>query len=182
MLRANRSARTMHSTALFLEQLHTAASLWRHPRSARVRLARFQSRKLRLLAQHAYHRVPLYRRLFDKAGVTPRDLHSAADLVHLPITTKAERRQRPVVLPYPEWWFVELESIVDYTANNPAVDGAFNGPPWRRVTPSRTVPRHYQRDIDRLQPLEAERRIVLDRQARRRPMVYFTCLALGCGG
>ena len=86
----------MQSATIFLEHLHTMASLWRHPWSSRERLARFQSRKLRFLADHAYHRVPLYRRLFDEAGLAPRDLRSAADLAHLPITTKADMRRRPV--------------------------------------------------------------------------------------
>jgi len=86
----------MHSSNLIREHLHTVASLWRNPRSTRDRLLRFQNRKLRFLAEHAYRRVPLYRRLFDDAGLTPRDVQSAADLVRLPITTKAEMRRRPV--------------------------------------------------------------------------------------
>jgi phenylacetate-CoA ligase len=79
-----------------VEHLHTLAGLWRHPHSSRGRLVRFQSRKLRVLVDHAYRRVPLYRRLFDDAGVRPGDVRSASDLVRLPITTKAEMRRRPV--------------------------------------------------------------------------------------
>jgi phenylacetate-CoA ligase len=86
----------VYSPTLLLEHLHTLASLWRHPWSSRESVARFQSRKLRFLADHAYRRVPLYRRLFDDAGVKPCDLRSAYDLARLPITTKADMRRRPV--------------------------------------------------------------------------------------
>jgi len=38
---------------------------------------------------HAYDNVPYYRRLFDDAGIEPRDIRQLADLEKIPITTKA---------------------------------------------------------------------------------------------
>lgn len=49
-----------------------------------------QIRKLKLLLEHAYANVPFYQRRFDKAGLRPSDLKSAADLACLPVLTKRE--------------------------------------------------------------------------------------------
>ena len=37
---------------------------------------------------HAYQSVPFYRSLFDRNGILPTDIRGAADLVHIPITTR----------------------------------------------------------------------------------------------
>ncbi len=63
--------------------------LWRHPRTSRARLIAFQERRLRQLVRHAYDNVPYYQRLFDEAGIHPRDIESVADLPRIPVTTKA---------------------------------------------------------------------------------------------
>ncbi|MFI5165195.1 MAG: phenylacetate--CoA ligase family protein [Thermoanaerobaculales bacterium] len=59
------------------------------------RLAIVRDRRLRRLVAHAYARVPYYRRLFDGAGVRPEEIRSAADLIKLPITSKADLRRLP---------------------------------------------------------------------------------------
>lgn len=51
--------------------------------------------QLRRLVMHAYRAVPYYRRLFDRAGVKPCDIRTAADLSALPITTKDDLKSVP---------------------------------------------------------------------------------------
>jgi phenylacetate-CoA ligase len=60
-----------------------------------TRLARARDRRLRRIVNRAYARVPYYRRLFDGAGVDPREIRTATDLERLPVTSKAELRRLP---------------------------------------------------------------------------------------
>jgi phenylacetate-CoA ligase len=53
-------------------------------------LQELQVRKLTALLEHAYMHVPFYRRYFDEAGVTPKDIQTPADLVRLPVLTKRQ--------------------------------------------------------------------------------------------
>lgn len=76
------------------EHVHTLARLWRHPGESCERIGDFQSRKLRFLVEHAYGRVAYYRQLFEKAGVRPADIRCAADLAQLPVSSKADLRER----------------------------------------------------------------------------------------
>lgn len=63
-------------------------NVWRRP----AELEAIQVRKLRALVQHAYAKVPYYRRLFDEAGVQPERIQSIEDLAQIPITSKADLR------------------------------------------------------------------------------------------
>lgn len=56
-------------------------------------LRALQEHKLRRLLAHAYAQVPLYRRLWDRAGVHPQDIQGLADLPRLPLVSKATLRQ-----------------------------------------------------------------------------------------
>jgi phenylacetate-CoA ligase len=47
---------------------------------------------------HAYATVPYYQRTWAAAGVHPSDIKCLADMVHLPILTKAEIRANPTEL------------------------------------------------------------------------------------
>ena len=78
------------------EHLDTLARLWRHPGASHETLDRFQGAKLSFLVAHAHRHVPYYRHLFDSAGVRPADIRHAADLVRLPVSSKADLRGRPV--------------------------------------------------------------------------------------
>lgn len=53
-------------------------------------LHRFQSRRLRALVQHAYARVPFYRRHYDRAGLTPGQVRGIDDLERIPPVTRAD--------------------------------------------------------------------------------------------
>jgi phenylacetate-coenzyme A ligase PaaK-like adenylate-forming protein len=79
-----------------LEHADTLASLWRHPGQSRERLDRFRDRKVRFLVAHAHERVTYHRQLFENAGLRPADIRCAADLALLPVTTKADFRERPL--------------------------------------------------------------------------------------
>lgn len=63
--------------------------LLRHPGMSREEIVAFQEQRLRALVRHAYANVPYYTRLFDEAGVHPREIVGIADLPRIPITTKA---------------------------------------------------------------------------------------------
>jgi phenylacetate-CoA ligase len=68
----------------------------KHPRSTRGEIVEFQNRRLRSIVEHAYHRVPYYRRLFDSAGVLPRHIRTVADLSRIPVTSKSDLRALPL--------------------------------------------------------------------------------------
>jgi phenylacetate-CoA ligase len=44
---------------------------------------------LRRLLRHAYHHTAYYRRIFDAAGVSPGDIHTLDDLMHIPLLSRA---------------------------------------------------------------------------------------------
>jgi phenylacetate-CoA ligase len=64
-------------------------------RWTRAQMETFQTRRLRALVHHAYHRVPYYRRLFDQAGLRPDDIRTLADLERIPLTTRAALQGAP---------------------------------------------------------------------------------------
>ena len=55
-------------------------------------LRALQLDRLRATLRHAYQNVAHYRVAFDKAGVTPDELHGLDDLARFPFTTKADLR------------------------------------------------------------------------------------------
>jgi phenylacetate-CoA ligase len=63
--------------------------------SSRKALRNFQTRRLRALVRHAYARVPYYRRLFDRAGLTPQDIGTLEDLQRIPTSQKIDFRDLP---------------------------------------------------------------------------------------
>ena len=56
----------------------------------RATMRRLQEERLRAQVRHAYEHSLFYRRKFDAAGITPRDIESLEDLAKLPFTTKDE--------------------------------------------------------------------------------------------
>lgn len=55
---------------------------------AREKILELQWFKFKQLLEHAYNHVPYYRMLFDKIGLTPRDIQNYADLTLIPPLTK----------------------------------------------------------------------------------------------
>ncbi len=71
-------------------------------------LERLQFERLRATLERVYHRVPCYQEKFRRAGITPDDIHSLADLARLPFTTKEDLR-----LNYPYGMFaVPMRDVV----------------------------------------------------------------------
>ena len=58
----------------------------------REELEALQLERLQWTVHHAYENVPLYRRKFHEAGVTPADIRTLEDVQRLPFTTKADLR------------------------------------------------------------------------------------------
>lgn len=57
------------------------------------RLRQLQEERLRKLLVHAYHNVPLYRSLYDKAGFRPDEFRSLDDLGKIPILQKQRLKE-----------------------------------------------------------------------------------------
>jgi phenylacetate-CoA ligase len=60
--------------------------------ASRDELSALQLERLHWTLQHAYDKVPHYRRAFDTAGVHPDDCNDLADLAKFPLTTKQDLR------------------------------------------------------------------------------------------
>ena len=77
-------------------------------------LRALQLERLRWSLQHAYDRVPHYRKKFDAAGVKPQDCRSLADLARFPFTSKADLRET-----YPFGMFaVPMDKVVRIHASS----------------------------------------------------------------
>ncbi|WP_456395189.1 phenylacetate--CoA ligase family protein [Desulfurobacterium sp.] len=75
---------------------------------ARETLEALQLKRLRETVERAYYLVPLYRKKFDEAGVSPEDIQTLDDLKRLPFTIKQDLRDN-----YPFGLFaVPMEQIV----------------------------------------------------------------------
>ncbi|GAB2604445.1 phenylacetate-coenzyme A ligase [Paractinoplanes abujensis] len=61
--------------------------------ASRDELRSLQLDRLQRTLRHAYENVPLYRRKFDDAGVSPSDCRSLEDLARFPFTTKQDLRE-----------------------------------------------------------------------------------------
>jgi phenylacetate-CoA ligase len=62
---------------------------------SRDELRNFQERRLRDLVRHAYEHVPYYRRIFQQAGVDPREIRGLDDLFRIPVTSRADLQTLP---------------------------------------------------------------------------------------
>jgi len=77
-------------------------------------LRALQLKRLRWSLQHAYEKVPHYRKAFDAAGIRPGDLKEVADLAKFPFTDKADLRAN-----YPFGMFaVPMDDIVRIHASS----------------------------------------------------------------
>lgn len=59
---------------------------------SRAELATFRDARLRQLLEHAYERVPHYRKLFDRHRLHPRHIRGVVDLDLIPVTSKQDLR------------------------------------------------------------------------------------------
>jgi len=68
----------------------------RSVRRSRQELLDYRNRLLRRIVYHAYEKVPYYRELFDRAGISPEDIKTAEDLPRIPVTEKRHLRKEPL--------------------------------------------------------------------------------------
>jgi phenylacetate-CoA ligase len=61
--------------------------------ASRDEIAAVQTKRLKGTLENVYENVPLYRRKFDAAGVSPSDFKHLDDLKHFPFTTKQDLRE-----------------------------------------------------------------------------------------
>ena len=77
-------------------------------------LRALQLERMRWTLQHAYEKVPHYKKAFDAAGVHPGDLKGLVDLAKFPFTTKKDLRDH-----YPFGLFaVPMQQIVRVHASS----------------------------------------------------------------
>jgi phenylacetate-CoA ligase len=81
---------------MFLQVVKNFVGLMRSQWMPREQIAKMQNDRLRRIVQHAYQNVPMYRRLYDSAGVTPCSVPNVAGVTKLPIVTKEDFRQIPL--------------------------------------------------------------------------------------
>lgn len=60
------------------------------------KIREYQNKRLRKVVRNAFDNVPLYRRLYKEAGVSPSDVRTVEDLNKLPIITKTGMKKTPV--------------------------------------------------------------------------------------
>jgi len=77
-------------------------------------LKKVQEEKLVQLVNYVYNHSPFYKKRFDKAGISPGDIRSLADITRLPFTTKQDLRDT-----YPTGMFcVPRKMVVRYHASS----------------------------------------------------------------
>lgn len=79
-------------------------------------IQRLQSRKLSELLQYVQTNSPYYKELFQKKGINIDQIRSAADLIHIPVTTKEDLQQRNH-----DFLCVSRNKIIEYTATSGTV-------------------------------------------------------------
>ncbi len=77
-------------------------------------LEAIQLRRLQTTIDRVYATVPFYKKSFDAAGISPRDIQTMDDLKHLPFTTKQDLRDN---YPY-DMFAVPMEQVVRIHASS----------------------------------------------------------------
>jgi phenylacetate-CoA ligase len=76
----------------YLDAAYSLYNLLRHTRWDRNRLAAYQKKSLRKVANYAFENVPFYHRRFRSIGIKPEDIKGPDDLNKLPVLSKEEIR------------------------------------------------------------------------------------------
>jgi len=75
-------------------------SVWRDFSSglyrSRAEVGELRLARLRALVEHAYAKVPYYRKLFDRVGFQPRHLKQLSDIEAIPVTTRLDLQSTPL--------------------------------------------------------------------------------------
>ena len=111
-------------------------SMWSFERKSPKAKRRYQNKELKKLLEKAY-RLPIYRRKFDEAKVTPADFHTVEDLTKFPILTKEE---------YREWMSEELQTEEAKYYKTTQTSGS-TGIPTTNIFPPDEYAHHYMADF-----------------------------------
>jgi phenylacetate-CoA ligase len=81
-----------------------------------AKLRRLQLAKFKRIFQWAYEHSRFHRQLYDRAGITPTDIHNFDDIRHIPKVEKAmmQRIQRKTPFPYGDALCVSLDEVVEF--------------------------------------------------------------------
>lgn len=83
-------------------------------KAPREEIERIQLKRLKETVRRAYENVPIYRRKFQEAGITPDDIRSLEDLRKIPFTYKNDLREA-----YPYGMFaVPLSEVIEIHASS----------------------------------------------------------------
>jgi phenylacetate-CoA ligase len=82
---------------VLLGTLADLAWLKRCERLTRKKLENIQTKSLRIIVKHAGHKVPFYRKLYESIGVDPDGITNLSDIRKLPIVTKQQLRDTPLM-------------------------------------------------------------------------------------
>lgn len=80
----------------------------------REELAKLQEERLKAVVKHCYDGVPVYKRKFEAAGISPGDIKTLNDLGKIPFTTKEDLRQ---AYPY-EMLAVDMSDVLELHASS----------------------------------------------------------------
>ena len=143
-----------------------------------------QAGALRRLVQHAYANVPLYRRRFDEAGVSPHDVKEPADLLKLPVLTREQARENPKERESTAEPFPTIRKNTGGTTGQPLLFGyepdseywrnavRLRGYGWAGYELGDKVLHYWGAPVERHPPLGTRAKIALDRWMKREKYVY----------
>lgn len=99
------------------------------------KLEEFQNERLRIIIEHAYEKVPYYRRIFNQRGLKPKDIQTREDLNKLPVLTKEDVRKHFKELMAKD--FKKYKPILRYTSGSTGIPLKFyldkNNLVWERA-------------------------------------------------
>jgi phenylacetate-CoA ligase len=80
---------------LLVQHIYTLFAIFRFNRLSKKAIVSFQNRRIRKLVDYAYRKVPYYRSLFDKHGITPAQIKGLEDLKRIPISSREDYMREP---------------------------------------------------------------------------------------
>lgn len=81
---------------LLFEHIRMLFTALRPCRLSKKAVVSFQNHRIRKLVDYAYYKVPYYRSLFDKHGITPAHIEGFEDLERIPISSREDFMREPL--------------------------------------------------------------------------------------
>jgi phenylacetate-CoA ligase len=80
---------------LLVQHIRTLFAILRFNRLSKKAIVCFQNRRIRKLVDYAYRKVPYYRSLFNRNGITPAQIKGIEDLERIPISSREDYMREP---------------------------------------------------------------------------------------